>query len=92
MVLAHVETTVDTTSPLIGPRVGWRAAVSVAVALIHARPWGRKKKRNTWRVVLVELLSVSHLSLHTLALTYIFPAKAGSTQRQPDNVASSFSA
>lgn len=43
--LAHVERTVGTTSSLIGPWVGWRAAVSVAMALIHARPWGRRERK-----------------------------------------------
>lgn len=46
-----------------------------SVALIHARPWGRRdgKDRNTGRLALVELLSASDLSLHTLAPKLYFP-------------------
>lgn len=78
--LAHVERTVSTTSPLIGPWVGWRAAGAVAMALIHTRLWGRRERereRNAGRVMLLGLLSVSDLSLHMLALKLYFPSQSG---------------
>lgn len=92
--LAHVERTVDKTSHLIGPWVGWRAAVYVALALIHARPWGRRgRKKETCGGWCWWSFYQSLTYLYTcLPWNYIFPAKVGSTQRQPDNVPSSFSA
>jgi len=76
--LAHAERTVATTSPLIGPWAGWRAAVPVATALIHTRPWGRREKeKNAGRVVLVELLSISDLSPHLFALKLYFHSQTG---------------
>lgn len=76
MVLAHVETTVDTTSPLIGPQVGWRAAVFVAVALIHTRPWGRKKKEHMAGGVGGASISLPLISAHASPNLY-FPGQSG---------------
>lgn len=76
--LARTERTVETTSPLIGPWMGRKAAVYEATALIHARPWGEKREwTNTGRMGLVELLSVPDLSVCVLALKLYFPSQRG---------------
>lgn len=48
----------------------------------------RVKERYTGQL-LVELLSISNLSLHMLAMKDIFLAKVGTTQREPDILSSS---
>lgn len=75
--LAHVVRTVETTSSVIGPLVVWNAAVSVAMAFIHASHGGNKRKKETQGGWCWWSLYQSLTYLCTLALKLYFPSQRG---------------
>lgn len=89
--LAHVERTMDKTSPMIGPWVGcMESSRFCGHGPQSCRPWGRresKKEIQDWWCWWSFYQSLTYLCTRQ-PWNCIFPGKVESTQRQPDSVPS----